>query len=142
MTVEALDGANEFFSHECEKLMKPLTPSERAVLPCDATPYEVRDVSGWLYPVIDPYGDKYTMFLWHDGISVQVSLVDPPLEQLLSGPEARIGADAKLDPLQTGGFPSTLAAFQGSVLWVVHWAIRTRTDPQGGDSDTGSEACS
>jgi len=97
-----------------------------AVLPNDASWHSIGGVEGWLFALFDPYGDRYVFFLWRDGESFAVSLVDPPLERCGNAAAMKLQADGRLGPFGHGSQSTLLTAFQWSLAWMADRAIRQR----------------
>ena len=89
----------------------------------------VEGTRGWLYPVATEQGDRYRLFLWFDGATYQVKVVEPPVERAAEPHACHLFPDARLclggDP--GGGMPTLEGAFARSVLWANGYSAWLRT---------------
>lgn len=88
----------------------------------------VAGTTGWLYPVVNQQGDSFRMFLWFDGASYQVKVVEPTLGY--ADPHAcHLFPDARLclGGEEGGGMPTLDGAFSRSVLWATGYGAFLRT---------------
>ena len=96
------------------------------ILPEDASWHSTDGGEGWIYSLFDPYGERFVLFLWHDGVSHVVSLVDPPLEGEPDRDEMRITTDGRLKPMKDDEQDSLETAFLNSVMCISYRAIFDR----------------
>lgn len=88
----------------------------------------VQGARGWLFPLATEAGDAFRLFLWFDGASYQVKVVDPDV----SGddphachlfPEGRIC----MGRAHGGGMPTLEDAYAKAVLWANGFGAYRRT---------------
>jgi hypothetical protein len=88
----------------------------------------VDDIYGWLYPIVNELGDRYTMFVYHDGSGYSVEVVEPEVEGRYSPHHGHLFSDGRICFGTTGStLPSLELAYAKSVLWANGFSIFRRT---------------
>jgi hypothetical protein len=90
-----------------------------AKLPAATRHLTVEGVRGWLYPVTTEAGDAFKLFLFFDGASYQVKVVEPDLEGRYDPHASHLMPDGRicLSDDRGGGVPSLETAYARSVVW-------------------------
>ncbi len=93
----------------------------RSTLPPGTTWASDGEVGGWLYTVVNEFGDLYDLFLWWEPASgtYKVSLVSPRLGGEVGVHDCHLYSDGTLCLKREGGsgYPALADAYARSVLW-------------------------
>ncbi len=107
-----------------------LTLDRRVVaqkLPSDAREMTVSGVTGWLYDITSEMGDRYTMFIFHDGSLYQVMVLFPEVAGHYSPTEGHLFSNGCICLNAEHGYSTLEQAYAKSVLWATGFSIYLRT---------------
>jgi hypothetical protein len=77
----------------------------------------VDGVTGWLYSIVDEYGQPYTLFAYHDGSLYQVKVVFPEVEGRYNPHHGHLYSDGRICFGPAGGLDSLEHVYAKSVVW-------------------------
>ncbi len=89
-----------------------------------------RGVRGWLYPVTSALGDPFRLFLWFDGASYQVRLLEPDVDARLDPHACHLLRDGRLclTAVPGAGTETLEAAYARSVVWCNGFSVFLREE--------------
>lgn len=77
----------------------------------------VDGVTGWLYSIVNEYGEPYTLFAYHDGSLYQVKVVFPEVEGRYDPHHGHLFPNGCICFGSVGGLDSLEHAYAKSVVW-------------------------
>jgi hypothetical protein len=86
-------------------------------LPSNAEFARVQGTPGWFYGVESEFGDHYEFFVYFNGSSYQVKVVEPEVEGRFSPHDGHLYEDGRICFGQASGMPTLESAYAKSVLW-------------------------
>jgi hypothetical protein len=101
-----------------------------AKLPANTRYVNARGVRGWLYGVTSAVGDPYKFFLWFDGASYQVRLLEPDVDSRLDPHACHLLRDGRLclSPVPGAGVDTLEEAYARSVVWCNGFSVFLREE--------------
>lgn len=88
---------------------------------------EVGDIGGWLFRIVNEFGQPFEMFTYFDGDLYQTKVVSPAVEGKYSPHEGHLFGDGRICYGHAAGQVSLEAAYAKAVLWASGFTIYQRT---------------
>jgi hypothetical protein len=95
--------------------------------PANTKPMTVDGVNGWLYSIVDEFGQSYQLFAYHDGSVYQVQVVFPEVEGQYSPHNGHLYSDGTICFGDEHGLPTLEQAYAKSVVWANGFTVFLRT---------------
>ena len=96
-------------------------------LPRNAQEMSISGVTGWTYDIVSEIGDRYTMFIFHDGSLYQVMVLFPEVAGRYSIAEGHLFDNGVICLNDEHGCRTLEQAYAKSVLWATGFSVYQRT---------------